>query len=64
MSKEETLKKLNMENTNDPVYVFCRSGVKSVYSTIELRKKGFKAFNVIGGLKKYKEFSKKDFPII
>ena len=53
-----------MENTNDPVYVFCRSGVKSVYSTIELRKKGFKAFNVIGGLKKYKEFSKKDFPII
>ncbi|NOX17035.1 MAG: rhodanese-like domain-containing protein, partial [Chlorobi bacterium] len=35
------------------IYVICRSGNRSQYGTKILREEGFKAFNVLGGMRAY-----------
>lgn len=42
-------------NTNEPVYVYCRTGNRSGKASELLKEKGFEVFNVLGGYTKWKK---------
>ncbi|MCO6498077.1 MAG: rhodanese-like domain-containing protein [Chitinophagaceae bacterium] len=53
---DSTLQK-NMDKLNKkkPVYVYCRSGVRSMRAAEALKKEGFKVFNMDGGITSWNE---------
>ena len=62
-SKELIKETLGIEDGKE-IFVFCQRGNKSRFVTNKLREFGFKAFNVIGGLTKYKEIYKNDILLV
>ncbi len=56
--------KIGKAEENKEIFVFCRSGNKSIPATEKLIEYGYDAKNVLGGLVKYKEYTKKEFTII
>lgn len=50
---------LDKLDKNTPVYVYCRSGGRSLIASEILEKKGFKVFNVEGGYNAWKQLKQK-----
>lgn len=50
---------LDKLDKNIPVYVYCRSGGRSLIASEILEKKGFKVFNVEGGYNAWKQLKQK-----
>lgn len=63
-SEDDLIKKLKLKQKNEKFFVFCRMGRKSIYFVKKLQKKGFNPINIDGGLKNYRNFTKKIFPLI
>ena len=42
--------KLEIFNKNEPVYLFCHSGVRSAQACLYLEQQGFNSINIIGGI--------------
>ncbi|WCC47027.1 rhodanese-like domain-containing protein [Tenacibaculum finnmarkense] len=51
---EIALKKLDKTK---PVYVYCRSGRRSVAASVRLKKQGFDVYNILGGYIDYQKFT-------
>ncbi|MBE7696506.1 rhodanese-like domain-containing protein [Tenacibaculum finnmarkense] len=52
--EEIALKKLDKTK---PVYVYCRSGRRSVSASVRLKKRGFDVYNILGGYIDYQKFT-------
>ncbi|MBE7651558.1 rhodanese-like domain-containing protein [Tenacibaculum finnmarkense] len=52
--EEIALKKLDKTK---PVYVYCRSGRRSVAASVRLKKQGFDVYNILGGYIDYQKFT-------
>ena len=63
-SEDDLINKLKLKEKEDKFFVFCRRGRKSIYFVEKLKKKGFNPINIEGGLKDYRNFTKKVFPLI
>lgn len=51
-------KVLEKLDKSQPVYIYCRSGGRSKKATELLAKKGYKAYNVLGGILEWEEKNK------
>ena len=54
---------LDLFNKDEPVYIFCHSGVRSAQACLYLEQQGFNSVNIIGGIHAWSLEIDPDVPI-